>query len=1205
MRKQTTFFVIITLLATFLSPVLNTVQAAFPVDLFFSEYIEGSSNNKALELYNGTGGDINLATEGYNIQMYFNGSSSAGLTINLTGSVIDGDVYVVAHSSADPEILNQADQTNGSGWFNGDDAVVLRKGTAILDVIGQIGFDPGSEWGSDLVSTQDNTLRRMNSICSGDPLGDDAFDPAIEWEGYPNNTFDDLGIFVSVCEPKINEFSASTVGTDVEWVEIYGLPDMDYSAYTMLEIEGDASGGPGVIDEVNTQGTTDSAGFWVDNYPENTLENGTLSLLLVKDFTGSFGDDLDTDDDGIFDVTPWSALIDSIAVNDGGAGDITYGTPTLDVSYDGLPYAPGGASRFPDGWDTGSPDNWVRNDFDLAGIPGYPGSIGPGEAYNTPGEPNQIYVPPPEDCGDPYTPIFDIQGSGLTSPLVGTEIALEGVVVGDFQNNGQPDNGDLNGFHVQDPMGDEDPATSDGVFIYAPGAIDVVAGDAVRVRGFVSEYYSQTEVTASQLWICSSGNTITPTEVSLPVTSLDDFEPYEGMLVTFPQTLYISEYFNFDRYNETVLTTDRQYTPTGIYDPGSPEQAALAEANLLNRITLDDGRTEQNPDPAIHPNGEIFNMDNLFRGGDTVANVTGVIDYSYDLYRVQPIQGADYTPLNFRTPAPDDVGGNLKVASFNVYNYFTTIDTGEWICGPAGDQECRGADTPEEFTRQRDKIISALVSINADVVGLTEIENYPGDVPIADLVSGLNDALGAGTYEYIATGAIGTDAIRVALIYKPANVTPIGAYAILDSTVDPRFLDDYNRPVLAQSFQDNLTDGIFTVAVNHLKSKGSACDDVGDPDLGDGAGNCNLTRLHAAEALVDWIDSDPTNSGDPDALLIGDFNSYDKEDPIDAIKAAGYTDLLYDFLGEYAYTYVFDGQLGYLDYGLANAAILNQITGATAWHIDADEPDLIDYDMTYKKDAQDALYAPDAYRASDHDPVLIGLNVGVPILSIAKTVETASDPAMPGEPLTYTIAVHNDGTADAVDVHIWDTLPAYVIGDDVNVTTNISIGTAYTITVPATLSSEVPLGSTIDNTAYYQSGDLSGESTASFDVWPGEPILSIAKTVETAHDPANPGDSITYTVVVRNDGTADAVDVHIWDTLPEFVLGDDVNITVTIQTSTAYTITIPATLAMDVTRGISIVNTAYYQSGDLSGEASASFAVSALYRMYLPLMRKP
>jgi len=166
---------------------------AVVTELFFSEYVEGSSNNKALEIYNGTGAAVDLAAGGYNVQMFFNGSSSAGLTISLTGTVADGDVYVLAQSSADPAILAQADQTNGAGWFNGDDAVVLRKDTTVVDVIGQIGFDPGEQWGADLVSTEDNTLRRKPSIMAGDPVGTDAFDPAVEWDGYAQNTFDGLG----------------------------------------------------------------------------------------------------------------------------------------------------------------------------------------------------------------------------------------------------------------------------------------------------------------------------------------------------------------------------------------------------------------------------------------------------------------------------------------------------------------------------------------------------------------------------------------------------------------------------------------------------------------------------------------------------------------------------------------------------------------------------------------------------------------------------------------------------------------------------------------------------------------------------------------------------------------------------------------------------------------------------------------------------
>ena len=255
--------------------------------------------------------------------------------------------------------------------------------------------------------------------------------------------------------------------------------------------------------------------------------------------------------------------------------------------------------------------------------------------------------------------------------------------------------------------------------------------------------------------------------------------------------------------------------------------------------------------------------------------------------------------------------------------------------------------------------------------------------------------LGAGTYDYIATGPIGTDAIKVALIYKPASVSLVGDYAILDSSVDSRFIDTKNRPALAQTFMDNTTGGVFTVAVNHLKSKGSACDDVGDPDTGDGAGNCNLTRKAAAEALVDWLASDPTGSGDADFMIIGDLNSYDKEDPIDAILAGGYTDLIYHFLGEDAYSYVFDGQTGYLDYGLANAAMMDEITGATVWHINADEPDLIDYDMSFKLPAQDAIYAPDPYRSSDHDPVIIGLDVCDEIAPVFDELSVSPDSLWP------------------------------------------------------------------------------------------------------------------------------------------------------------------------------------------------------------------
>lgn len=987
MKKLTNSIIAFALvLVTLVGSAPLPAQAA-PDELFFSEYIEGSSNNKALEIYNGAGAAINLATGGYNVQMYFNGSASAGLTINLTGTVADGDVYVLAHSSANPTILAQADQTNGAGWFNGDDVVVLRKGSTVIDVIGQIGFDPGSQWGADLTSTADNTLRRNANVCAGDPDGSNVFDPLAEWAGFATDTFDGLGAHVAACavvEPKINEFSASTTGTDVEYVEVLGAPNTDYSAYTVLEIEGDTTGS-GVVDEVIHIGTTDASGFWLGNLPANALENGTITLLLVKDFTGALNADLDTDNDGAFDVTPWDAIVDVVAVNDGGAGDRTYGAPVLSANYDGLSYTPGGASRYPDGFDTDTATDWVRNDFDLAGIPGFPGSLGPGEALNTPGEANQIYVAPPEACGDSFTPIYTVQGNGLASPYDGQEVAVEGIVVGDFQLNAQ-----LKGFYIQDAAGDGDAATSDGIFVYAPGGLDVNAGDHVRVRGVVDEYYNLTEITSvSKVWLCSSGNSVAPTDVTMPFADSNYPERFEGMLVRLPQALVISEYFNYDRYGEMVLALPldgeaRAFTPTAIDEPGAPALARAA-ANSLRRITLDDVASAQNPPIVRHPNGLPFALENRFRGGDTVKNTIGVLSYDFSLYRIMPTGPAEYTAANPRPAEPEPVGGRLRVAAMNTLNFFITPDypTGDPLdnkCGPLNNVECRGADAdqPDEFTRQRTKLLAALSGLNADVIGLNELENTTGVEPLANIVAGLPG------YAYIDTGVIGTDAIRVGMIYKPGKVTPVGDFKVLTTAVDPRFLDTKNRPALAQTFEEQGTGERFTIVVNHLKSKGSDCLDVGDPDAGDGQGNCNLTRKAAAQALVDWLATDPTGSGDPDFIIMGDLNSYAQEDPIDAIKAGAddttgtgddYTNLIAKYQGEYAYSYVFDGQAGYLDHALANPSLLAQVTGAADWHINADEPDLLDYDTSFKPNEQDALYEPNAYRTSDHDPVVVGLDL--------------------------------------------------------------------------------------------------------------------------------------------------------------------------------------------------------------------------------------
>jgi predicted extracellular nuclease len=457
---------------------------------------------------------------------------------------------------------------------------------------------------------------------------------------------------------------------------------------------------------------------------------------------------------------------------------------------------------------------------------------------------------------------------------------------------------------------------------------------------------------------------------------------------------------------------------------------------MLRRITLDDANSSPNPSVLRHPNGQPFSLANRFRGGDTVQNAAGVLGFDFSLYRIVPTGPAVYTAANPRPASPEPVGGSLRVAAMNTLNYFVTLDPlddstnpddpADNICGPTGtEHDCRGADLsqPTEFTRQRDKLLQAFTGLDADIIGLNELENTLNVEPLADIVAGLPG------YAYIDTGVIGTDAIKVGLIYRSAAVTPFGAYQVLDSTDDPRFIDTKSRPALAQTFEVNATGARFTVVVNHLKSKGSDCNDVGDPDLGDGQGNCSQTRRAAAEALVDWLATDPTGSGDPDYLIMGDLNSYAQEDSIDEIKAGSddaagtgddFTNLIAHFQGAYAYSYTFDGQAGYLDHALANASLFPQITGAAEWHINSDEPDVLDYDTSFKPAAQEALYEVNAYRTSDHDPVVVGLDLNAaPIanndsMTVAKNgsgvvLALANDFDVDGDTLTvvsYTQGAH-------------------------------------------------------------------------------------------------------------------------------------------------------------------------------------------------------
>ena len=398
--------------------------------------------------------------------------------------------------------------------------------------------------------------------------------------------------------------------------------------------------------------------------------------------------------------------------------------------------------------------------------------------------------------------------------------------------------------------------------------------------------------------------------------------------------------------------------------------------STLNRLIIDDGSTLQNPDPVIYPAPELSAAHTL-RGEDVVSGVLGVLTDSWsgyegtDSYRVHPVITPTFTSANPRPAGPDPISGTVRVASFNVLNYFN----GDGLGG--GFPTERGASTLSEFARQRAKIITAVLALDADVIGLVEIENddYGPNSAIQDLVNGINDAAPPGaSYAFVDPGfALGSEPIKVAFIYRTETITTVGPAT---TTMQAPF--NAHRPPLAQTFEELGTGERFTAAVIHFKSKGCTDATGADLDQGDGQGCYNATRSQMATVLTDWLATDPTGSGDPDFLITGDLNAYAMEDPIALIEAAGYTDLVESYIGADAYSYVYFGQAGYLDHALANSRLAAQVTGATIWHINADEPRVLDYNEEFESAVQVAgLYHGDAYRSSDHDPVIVGLGLAV------------------------------------------------------------------------------------------------------------------------------------------------------------------------------------------------------------------------------------
>ncbi|WP_299569121.1 ExeM/NucH family extracellular endonuclease [uncultured Shewanella sp.] len=638
--------------------------------------------------------------------------------------------------------------------------------------------------------------------------------------------------------------------------------------------------------------------------------------------------------------------------------------------------------------------------------------------------------------GKTITPIYEIQGAGSTSPLVAEggnesihEVTTTGVVTARADRL-------YKGFFIQDPQGDGSPLTSDGIFVHwgdsAPAKI--VPGMEICVTGKVQEYSGFTQINIEQQQKFTLGNHLgelaaTPLQVQEGQSLVQALERLEGMKVvlTTASEMKVTRSFSldYDSYRNNMVLSHQAplIKATQVYSPLSTDAIALHSANIANQLVVESDYKAEHGEVPYFPN---FNADNGYiRIGDTLTNIEGVIGYSYDKYRFMPINeigASDFVRNNDRSVEPAITNqGDLRVASFNVLNFFNSEFGGD--PNPLGHN--RGAKIESEMLLQRTKIVNAMAAMNADIIGIMEVENNGfGELSaIQNLVEALNAKLPAElAYQFVEVtdngGFVGSDAIAVGLLYRPEVVTLDGIAKVIvtpeqhiEEGVVTRINDGvketnpayhkYQRHSLMQGFLVN--DQKLTVVVNHFKSKGSGCledwlsfnEDSEPEDL---QGKCNAFRVSAAKVIGESI-----TDLEGDVLVIGDLNAYGKEDPLavltdyDAnlnervIKTASHTrlnglahepkgmvidkgfgliNLNAQAHGSATYSYSYNGELGNLDHALGNSSLAARLVAIEDWHINSVESNLFEYSSKY---TGDLAKSDNVYSSSDHDPVLIAL----------------------------------------------------------------------------------------------------------------------------------------------------------------------------------------------------------------------------------------
>lgn len=560
-------------------------------------------------------------------------------------------------------------------------------------------------------------------------------------------------------------------------------------------------------------------------------------------------------------------------------------------------------------------------------------------------------------CGDQFTPIHAIQGSGPRSPLEGKRVTVEGILTLDSRNPGG-----FRGFYLQqaDTETDDDPATSEALFVYTRRSAGS-PGKRLRVTGIVREFHGLTELAdIDSLRVCRDGPM--PGAVTLRAEDPDTFEAFENMRVELPTGMTVLDTHNFARYGELVLGSTDAIVPTEYLPPASSAARKLANTHH-GQLVLDDGRGVRHPKPLPWPDDPGHGRATV-RSGDTLKDLGGILDFRFKRWRLQPLDTPTLATINPRSPPPTRPPGErtVRIVALNLNNFFNGDGQG------GGFPTARGARSESEFQQQQKRLVTALSQPDADILALTELEN--DGYGAASAINQLGRALGPA-WDFVRTpGQDGSDAIRTALFYRADRLVPTGHPHRLNSGP----FRDWGRPPVAQSFRRLGDQPSLRVVVVHLKSKSCRHATGADRDQSDGQGCFNHRRTREAEAVTEWLNGLSSETDMVGTLVTGDFNSYSREAPLTVFQKHGYRN-------EVAqrhpcrpgncdhYTYRFRGLKGSLDHALTSPGLEARVVGAATWLINADEPPA----LGYRGVAADRVDGP--WRSSDHNPVITDLRL--------------------------------------------------------------------------------------------------------------------------------------------------------------------------------------------------------------------------------------